>query len=68
MDRTDIMAAIFMERYRQNALHPNNQPGDYLAIVAEELGEVAAALQGDGVLKDELIQLAASTVRWLEAL
>lgn len=64
--RTDIMTAIFIERYRQDALHPWDDSTQHLAIVAEELGEVAAAMQGDGILRDELVQLAAVCVRWLE--
>lgn len=39
-----------------------------LAVLMEEIGEVAKALQGDGDLKEELVQSAAVCVRWLEYL
>jgi NTP pyrophosphatase (non-canonical NTP hydrolase) len=68
MNQVDILNAIIKERKRQDWLHPNNRKADYLAIMIEEVGEVGKALQGDGILKEELIQLAATCVRWLEAL
>jgi NTP pyrophosphatase (non-canonical NTP hydrolase) len=39
-----------------------------LAVLMEEIGEVAKALQGDGDLKEELVHSAAVCVRWLEYL
>lgn len=39
---------------------------DMLAVLVEEVGEVASALQGDGDLKAELIQVASVCVRALE--
>lgn len=39
---------------------------EYLAVLVEEIGEVASALQGDGDLKVELVQVASCAVRWLE--
>ena len=39
---------------------------EFLAILVEELGEVARALQGEGDLKEELVQTASVCVRWLE--
>lgn len=68
MDQEQIFQAIIKERKRQNYIHPKNRKSDYLAIMVEEVGEVGAALQGDGDLKDELTQLAAVVVRWLETL
>lgn len=41
---------------------------EFLAVLVEEIGEVARALQGEGVLKDELVQTASVCVRWLERL
>lgn len=41
---------------------------EYLAVLVEEIGEVASALQGDGDLKEELVQVASCCVRWLEHL
>lgn len=39
---------------------------EFLAILVEEIGEVGSALQGDGSLKEELIQVASVAIRWLE--
>ena len=39
---------------------------EFLAILVEELGEVARALQGEGDLKEELVHTASVCVRWLE--
>ena len=41
---------------------------EFLAVLVEEIGEVASALQGDGDLKEELVQVASVCVRWLESL
>lgn len=40
--------------------------GEFLAVLVEEVGEVGKALQGDGILEDELIQVAATVTRWME--
>jgi NTP pyrophosphatase (non-canonical NTP hydrolase) len=66
MNQADIFERIKQERLRQDKLHPNNNQDSYLAIMIEEVGEVGAALQGDGILIDEIVQLAAVCVRWLE--
>lgn len=68
MEQQDIVLKIIYERMRQDSLHPWDDTTNKLAIVTEELGEVAAAMQGDGILVDELVQLAASCVRWLESI
>jgi hypothetical protein len=39
---------------------------EFLAVLMEEVGEVGKAMQGEGVLKDELVQVAAFCFRWLE--
>lgn len=39
---------------------------DMLAVLIEEIGEVGKALQGEGDLEEELIQVASVAVRWLE--
>lgn len=41
---------------------------DFLAVLIEEIGEVGKALQGEGDLKEELIQSASVCIRWLELL
>lgn len=39
---------------------------EMLSVLIEEVGEVGKAMQGDGDIVDELIQVAAVCVRWLE--
>jgi NTP pyrophosphatase (non-canonical NTP hydrolase) len=63
-----IFDAILQERKRQDQLHIWNKKTNRLAILVEEVGEIAAALQGEGDLEEELIQLAAVCVRWMESL
>lgn len=65
-----IRDLIQIERLRQNELHPNFPKEIRLAVLVEEVGEVAKALQ-DGNrqnLEEELTQVAAVAQRWLEKL
>lgn len=41
---------------------------EMLAVLIEEVGEIGKALQGEGELKEELVQVAAVCCRWLENL
>ena len=41
---------------------------DMLAVLIEEIGEIGRALQGEGSLEDELVQVASVCCRWLENL
>ena len=79
MTREEIFAAIEEERERQDRLHPGWYPELALAVLAEEVGEVAevwAAFQQASsfarkiemrdAMRDEIIQVAAVCVRWLE--
>lgn len=68
MTKDYIIDAIIQERKRQDELHQWRKKTNRLSILVEEVGEVAAALQGDGDLQEELVQLAAVCVRWLEEL
>jgi NTP pyrophosphatase (non-canonical NTP hydrolase) len=82
MTRDEIWRAIIAERARQAAKWGGEHDwgiGDCssdlvnasvkAAVLAEECGEVArAALDGTTDLKDELIQVAAVAVAWLEGL
>lgn len=63
-----IIGGILSERVRQDHLHPDFPEEKRLAILMEEVGEVATALQNNDLsnLKDELIQVAAVCVRWIE--
>ena len=63
-----ILDAILKERIRQDALHVWDKKTNRLAVLVEEVGEIASALQGDGDLEEELVQLASLCVRWLEEL
>jgi NTP pyrophosphatase (non-canonical NTP hydrolase) len=66
MNQDMIIDSILQERKRQDVLHPWNKKTNRLAILVEEVGEIAQALQGEGSLEEELVQLAAVCVRWLE--
>jgi NTP pyrophosphatase (non-canonical NTP hydrolase) len=63
-----IIDSILQERIRQDDLHQWTVKTNRLAVLVEEVGEVASALQGDGDLEEELMQLASVCLRWLEEL
>lgn len=78
-DMAMVMVDIAAERELQNNKHgesnKNNTDGDWLAVLTEEVGEVAQALLHNkfggthaGTLRDELVQVAAVAVQWLERL
>jgi hypothetical protein len=82
LDRKIIFDLIDEERDRQDVIHPIIKrkyddknvelianlidQTDFLAVLVEEIGEVARAMQGEGSLREELIQTASVCVRWLE--
>ncbi|WP_306010484.1 hypothetical protein [Bacillus sp. MMSF_3328] len=67
MELYEILFAIAAERERQEELHPNvHSEPHLLAVLMEEVGEVAKALQEDSNITEELIHVAAVAVRWLE--
>lgn len=68
MIRDYIIDAIIEERRRQDALHIWTKKTPRLAVLLEEVGEIAQALQGEGNLEEELIQVAAVCIRWLDDL
>ena len=68
MTKDIIFDAILQERSRQDGLHEWTKKTNRLAVLVEEVGEIASALQGDGDLQEELVQLASCCVRWLEEL
>jgi NTP pyrophosphatase (non-canonical NTP hydrolase) len=68
MDRDLILDAIVQERRRQDQIHEWNKKTNVFPILVEEVGEIAQALQGEGNLEEEIVQLAAVCVRWLEHL
>lgn len=78
-----MYGAVLQERHRQEALHPGQtaacaiNPYRKLAILVEEVGEVATALMDTrGTvgqyawqhLRDELVQVAAVSFAWVESL
>lgn len=77
MNRTTIYTHIDRERERQNTNFPHQTPQHLtdtphlcMSVLTEEVGEVARAiLNNDRVnLHDELVQVAAVAVAWLEGL
>lgn len=68
MTREQALALIDIERQRQDRKHPEFQPELRMAVLAEETGEVGRALQNKDAanLREELVQVAAVAVRWLE--
>ena len=68
MTQDYIIDAIIQERLRQDGLHQWTKKTNRLAVLVEEVGEIAQALQGEGNLEEELVQLAAVCVRMLEEL
>jgi NTP pyrophosphatase (non-canonical NTP hydrolase) len=74
-----VLDEIATERVRQNTLHPGSTARELatagrfraLAVLLEEVGEVARALlEGEPVadLRAELIQVAAVAVAWVEGI
>lgn len=68
MRRDRIYKLLDAERNYQNTIHPMYNPAMILAVLVEEVGEVAQAVQNNDImnLKAELLQLAAVCIRWLE--
>lgn len=56
--KTDDPELMAMQKYIQTA--------EYLAVLIEEVGEVGRAIQGEGNLQEELIQVASVCFRILE--
>lgn len=79
-----VLAEIERERKRQEQLHGNRtaahpesmDDGHRLAILTEEVGEVAKEIceapkrgeASDGLMREELVQVAAVAVAWIEAI
>ena len=77
MTLDDIWTAITAEQVRARELHPTSHVASplqwhdrRLAILVEEVGEVATEVQTGNVaaLRDELVQVAAVAVAWLRTL
>jgi hypothetical protein len=77
--RQEIFYDLVMERRRQYQLHGHGALGlvdsrkkrdRKLTILTEEVGEVARAIHDgdDKNLRDELVQVAAVAIAWLEAI
>jgi len=72
-----VLNPIAKERARQNEKwgEQNHAAEIWLAILIEEMGEVSQALLHDksgghaaGTLRDELVQVAAVAIQWLECI
>jgi hypothetical protein len=77
--RLDIVKEILSERGRQdrlledgtipwNCADPAVPDGEKLAVLLEEVGEVAKAHLEDTNLREELVHVAAVCVQWIEGL
>ena len=72
--RQDVLAEVGRERSRQEwlrtagAIGPVDTDGERLAVLVEEVGEVARAMNDGKGLREELIQVAAVAVAWVEAI
>lgn len=70
MNRQDIYRLIDEERDRQDRLHPGDELFEHYAplILGEEVGEVHKALleNNQDELTEELVQVCAVCIRWLE--
>lgn len=59
------------QRWQQTCADPKLDEGVKLQVLVEEVGELAAALQGDAGaghdVRDELVQVAAVALAWIEA-
>lgn len=77
MSMEQVFGEVAIERARQNEKWGEQNHDDYrwLAILTEEIGELAQAILHDefggraaGTRNDELIQVAAVAVQWLECI
>lgn len=68
MNQTEVFLNIIKERMRQDKKHAIFVHSEALAVLVEEVGEVARALQEGAGLEEELLQTAAFCIRWLEHL
>lgn len=65
---------LWNERERQESMRdagtigPVDTDGERLAVLVEEVGEVARAMNDGKGLREELIQVAAVAVAWVEAI
>ena len=77
--RQDVLAEVGRERSRQEQLKAEGKftytcadaemtDGQRLAVLVEEVGEVARAMNDGKGLREELIQVAAVAVAWVEAI
>lgn len=70
--RSTIKEAVDLERYYQDQKWgiQNHEDQKWLTILTEEIGEVAKAIleQKPNEVKEELVQVTAVCVAWLEAI
>ncbi len=63
-----ILQDVLMERDRQNGLHPGFPEEKRLAVLVEEIGEIAKDLCEGKNPDEEITHAAAVCLRWLEHL
>lgn len=70
-----VIGDVLRERQRQEDLHapqtcanPGMDAGAKLAVLIEEVGEVAKAQLERGNLREELVHVAAVAIAWLESI
>jgi hypothetical protein len=60
---------VIAEMIRQDELHGaqrHQDPRDWFPILVEEVGEVGTAMQEKSNLREELVQVAAVALQWIE--
>ncbi len=64
-----VIAEVIAERKRQDAKWGADRmlpDSEWLTILAEEFGEVARAMQESTPVEEEIVQVAAVAVAWME--
>lgn len=66
---TNALSSVIEEMHRQDLIHGadrHQDPRDWFPIFVEEVGEVATAMQEKSNLREELVQVAAVALQWIE--
>lgn len=66
---TEAMDSVIREMYEQDRVHGaqrHQSPAVWFPIFVEEVGEVGTAMQEKSNLREELVQVAAVALQWIE--